>query len=314
MTSVIIYTYFKSDVADFNLDFYVKNEVKFRNNIDYIIVINGYEYNKNIYFPDIQNLTVIKRENLGYDFGGHNYALNYLDSINKNYDYYFFMNAGVFGPILKEKTDSHWSNLFINKINDKVKVVSTSIVCLPDSDVGGYGPKTEGFFFMTDNIGIKILRNEKTIFCNHKRKRDAIIDGEYGVAKAIFSNYYTIDCMLEKYKNIDWNDKNNWNLNNNKHPSRMNSFYGNSIDPYEVIFHKWYWLESESETVNKDIIDNYIHKNHEKTIILFVFHEMNIRVKNFIKNCIFKDKYIDFLVICNNKEIKIDVPDYVNVF
>ena len=39
------------------------------------------------------------RVNIGYDFGGHNYALNYLDKIDLKYDYYFFINSGVIGPI-----------------------------------------------------------------------------------------------------------------------------------------------------------------------------------------------------------------------
>ena len=65
--------------------------------------------------------------------------------------------------------------------------------------------------------------------------------------------------MLEKYKNIDWLDKNNWNLNNNLHPTRKNTFYGNSINPYEVIFHKWYW--KNEPTVNFQIILKYIKTN-----------------------------------------------------
>jgi hypothetical protein len=35
----------------------------------------------------------------------------------------------------------------------------------------------------------------------------------------------------------------------------------------------------------------------EKILVLYVFHEMNIRVQTFFKNCIFKDKNIDFIVI-----------------
>jgi hypothetical protein len=65
--------------------------------------------------------------------------------------------------------------------------------------------------------------------------------------------------MIRKYQNIDWRDSNNYNLNNNKHPSRKNSFYGNSINPYEVIFHKWYW--KDLEPVNLNIIEQYINNN-----------------------------------------------------
>jgi len=260
MKSVIIYVYYKSDVADYNLKYFNEKEIQFRTNIDYIIVINGFEMNTNIILPELNNLTVIKRENIGVDFGGYNAALEFIDNNKKIYDYYFFINSGVFGPILPHYfNEHHWSNIFIKKINDSVKLVGTTIVCLPSSDAGGYGPKVEGFFFMTDNIGLNLLKNQKNIFCNHPNKHSAIVNGEYGLSKCILNNGYSLDCMLRKYQNIDWKDENNYNLNNNIHPSRNNSFYGKSINPYEVIFHKWYWKDSEK--VNFNIIEQYVNNN-----------------------------------------------------
>ena len=251
MKSVVIYTYYKSKSSDYNLSFFVKKELSYKENIDYIIVINGYECS--IEFPTLENLKIIKRDNIGFDFGGHNAA---LEMLNKQYDYYFFMNSGVIGPIVPHYLEEHWTNIFIKKINNKVKLVGTTIVCLSHTDAGGYGPKVEGFFFMTDQIGLDLLKNQKNIFYNHPDKYSAIINGEYGLSKCILNNGYTIDCMLEKYKNIDWRNSQNYNLNYNVHPSRKNSFYGNSINPYEVIFHKWFWYGYY--TVNFDIIQQYV--------------------------------------------------------
>ncbi len=100
------------------------------------------------------------------------------------------------------------------------------------------------------------MQKQKTIFCNHYDKCSAIDNGEYGLSNCILNNGYNIDCMLSKYKNIDWNDVKDHDLNNLIHPSRKNSFYGKSIDPYEVIFHKWFW--HGQETVNFDIIEKYV--------------------------------------------------------
>jgi hypothetical protein len=255
MNSVIIYTYFKSISSDYNLYFFIENEIKYRTNIDYIIVINGYNYNKFIKFPSLSNLTILFRKNIGYDFGGHNYALTHLQNNNKTYRYYFFMNSGVIGPIVVQPKH-HWTITFINKITDKVKLVSTSIVCLSKNDLGGGGPKIESFFFMTDSIGIELLKNEKTIFCNHINKKSAIINGEYGLSRCIFKHGYTIDCMLDKYKKVNWLNPINHNLNNNLHPSRKNTYFNKSINPYEVIFHKWYW--HNTEFVNFNIINNFV--------------------------------------------------------
>lgn len=257
MSSVIIYTYFSSHPANYNLSYFVKKELSYKDNIDYIIVINGYNYDETIQFPNLPNLTILKRENVGYDFGGHNHALEYIEKQSKNYDYYFFMNSGVIGPIIPHYfTETHWTIVFIKKINERVKLVGTTIVCLPYNDPGGYGPKVEGFFFMVDNIGLNLLKKQKNIFCNHNDKRSAIVNGEYGLSNCIFKNGFSIDCMLPKYQNIDWTNNDNYKLNNNIHPSRRNSFYGYSINPYDVIFHKWHWHNNAN--VNFEIIKQYV--------------------------------------------------------
>ena len=49
----------------------------------------------------------------------------------------------------------------------------------------------------------------------------------------------------------------------------------------------------------------------DKTLVLYVFHEYNDRVKHFIKNCIFYDENIDFIIISNNKKNCFETPDYV---
>ena len=64
MKSIIIYTYFPSQSSDFNLNFFVKKELSYNPNIDYIIVINGYTYHENIKFPNLDNLTILKRNNI----------------------------------------------------------------------------------------------------------------------------------------------------------------------------------------------------------------------------------------------------------
>ena len=260
MKSVIIYTYYNSPSSNYNLAFFLEREVVYRDNIDYIFVVNGFETDKSIIFPNLDNVTVIRRENIGFDFGGHASALEDIQTKGKVYDYYFFMNSGVIGPILPHYVKTpHWSHFFIEKINDTVKLVGTTIVCLRDTDDAGYGPKVEGFFFMVDQIGLDILKERGTIFYNHPIKYSAIINGEYELSNCILNNGYSIDCMLRKYQGIDWRDKSNYKMNNNESPSRSMTFYNNSINPYEVIFHKWFW--QGQATVNYDIIVQYVNNN-----------------------------------------------------
>lgn len=48
-----------------------------------------------------------------------------------------------------------------------------------------------------------------------------------------------------------------------------------------------------------------------KTLVLYVFHDYNGRVKNFIDKAVFYDPNVDFNIICNNKNIIYNCPSYV---
>jgi hypothetical protein len=48
-----------------------------------------------------------------------------------------------------------------------------------------------------------------------------------------------------------------------------------------------------------------------KTAVLYVFHEITDRVKHFAQFCIFESPNVDFYVIANNMQIKLDLPSYV---
>lgn len=51
-----------------------------------------------------------------------------------------------------------------------------------------------------------------------------------------------------------------------------------------------------------------------KTLVIYVFHELNERVNNFIKNAIFLDPDIDFTIINNGSEKEPILPDHVIYF
>ena len=48
-----------------------------------------------------------------------------------------------------------------------------------------------------------------------------------------------------------------------------------------------------------------------KVLVLYVFHIYNDRVEQFLKNCIFEDENVDFIIIINNKNYK-NYKIYVN--
>ncbi len=288
MTKILIsYVYCKTPIADYNLDYFNKYGVIESSNIDYVFVINGYDCSIDI--KNYPNVQIIKRENKGYDFGGHTQTL--LAKGMPKYDYYFFLNSSVIGPIFdeeKENLGDHWTLYFINKINEKVKLVGTSIGCLKRKKELK-GPFVEGFFFCTDYEGLNLIKKDKKVFKVYKNKKDVIHKCEYSTSKKILKeNNYTIDCMLKRYENIDWRNEQNWEMNDCRHPTRYKSFYGDSVNPYEVIFHKWCWSwDTNNKLVNFDIIQNHVNKkngfNYDISNIINYLNYFNLKVNKIIK-------------------------------
>ena len=63
--------------------------------IDFVLVVHG---GCTVKIPHRPNIRVLYRENVGYDFGGYAHG---LASVQKdNYDYFFFVNTSVIGPIM----------------------------------------------------------------------------------------------------------------------------------------------------------------------------------------------------------------------
>ena len=51
----------------------------------------------------------------------------------------------------------------------------------------------------------------------------------------------------------------------------------------------------------------------EKTLVLYVFHLFNERVEQFFKKAIFESDQVDFLLICNDRNLDFEYPHYKNV-
>ena len=64
--------------------------------------------------------------------------------------------------------------------------------------------------------------------------------------------------MLKKYQGVDWLDPKNMHYNSGKPPSRTGMYFGESIDPFEVVFHKWYWHDNDTSMVSFDIVDKHV--------------------------------------------------------
>jgi hypothetical protein len=239
-----IYAYYeKNDLYKNNFKYFLENGII--DTVDYYIVING---NHTINIPIKNNIKIIKRDNKGFDFGAYSYVINNI----KEYNYYFFLNTSVKGPIL-ENNNKLWIDYFIELFNKPdIKLVGTSINIFnnENSELEEiYKHKNpfihiQSMFFVIDNEYYKYLK--KINFFNEEEINkydnifDVIFNKEIGLSQHALKNGWNINCILSKYQNIDYRTlKYDINTSSNEgDPYYENSYFGSTIQPKEVIFYK----------------------------------------------------------------------------
>jgi hypothetical protein len=244
-----IYAYYeKDDLYKENFIYFLKNGIL--DNVDYYIVLNG---NCTVNIPQKNNIIVYQRENKGYDFGAFSYVIN---KFTKKYDYYFFLNTSICGPYLNNN-DKKWIYYFLELFNkDKdVKIVGTSINIYRNNYFEKYNLTKiynknnpfihiQSMFFCIDNEYFNYLKNIN--FFNEDEVNNVsnihyiIAYKEIGLSQHALNNNWNINCILSKYKDIDYRNLKK-DINNTSYegdPYYENSYFGKNIDKYEVIFYK----------------------------------------------------------------------------
>lgn len=245
-----LYAYYeKDDLYKNNFKFFLENWII--PNVDYYIIINR---NCSINIHETNNIIVYKRENKGYDFGAYSFAINNIDKINKDYDYYFFMNTSVKGPYLNGN-NKDWTKVFLNLFNKDVSIVGTSINIYENNNFYKFNLKdiynkdgpfshVQSMFFCINKDYLDYLKsinffNEEEI--NNISNIDELISyKEFGLSQNAIKKGNNINCILSKYKDLDYRlikkDINETSYGGDSY--YKDSYFGGNIDPYEVIFYK----------------------------------------------------------------------------
>jgi hypothetical protein len=295
--TLIIYSYFeKNDDYKNNLVYFLNYGLEECN--DYIFVING---NCTLKIQEQNNIKVIYRDNIGYDFSAYGEALKSNDI--EQYKYFFFINTSVRGPFLPDYVKMSWTVPFKNLLKDDVKLVGTTVNLTEDflSSNGHevfYGKKKyyihiQSQMFATDLECLKLLIS-KGIFdlFTENNFLKIIILREIGMSHHVLNNNWNISCILPEYQNIDYRTL-NVDFNPTSIKGEMNykdRYFNRTLHPYEAIFIK----------TNRDLFNNQIQSisthnlNIKLKTIIFIFYFDNENITEYINY-----KYI-YLVRINN--------------
>ncbi|KAL5351795.1 hypothetical protein ACLOAV_003656 [Pseudogymnoascus australis] len=234
---LVLYAYSETPNARTNLIFFLAHGL--HQSADFVFVMNG-ESSATALIPNKSNIRIVQRENDCYDLGAHAEVLT-KDDFYKSYQRYILMNASIRGPFLPAWATGCWSDMYLGKITDKVKLVGMTGNCQPIFHV-------QSMIWATDRTGIQLLlhppadpklpadKQEVGInSCFHTW--DTAVHAEVYATQIILSAGYEASVMMsafhakktfvqecDKGGNGDalWNGK----------------YYGTNVHPYETVFMK----------------------------------------------------------------------------
>lgn len=117
---LILYAYHETDNARRNFEFFIAHAL--HDAADFIFVING-ETDAIHLLPERPNIKYIQRGNDCFDMGAFAEVL-VKDDLYKKYSRFITMNASIRGPFLPYWATGCWSDMFLSRVTDEVKVHS----------------------------------------------------------------------------------------------------------------------------------------------------------------------------------------------
>lgn len=253
---VFFYCYYEKDQQyKENFEYFLEHVVKpHHTTMDFYIIING---KSTVHVPSFQNMTIIHRENKGYDFGAYSYCLTH--HVSRTYKYYMFMNSSVRGPF---PPNTDWKNRFKKLFKKDVGLVGVSINMVSRTTLEHLAQGKNIHIPFTKNIVSHvqsmffILKKDTFLFLQKKGffsdeeklnkttdLMEIIIQKEVGMSQMVLEAGWNINCILPKYQNHDYRVLKN-NINTScEDPYFHSCYFGNDIKPEEAIFHKISRLE-----------------------------------------------------------------------
>lgn len=212
------------------VDMFIKNAIFYDENTDFIVISNN-KYNK---FEVPNYVKKLYRDNIGFDFGGWSEAI-LTDKLYNKYDYFIFVNSSVIGPFIPSYYTGKWTDIYINGLNDNVKLFGSTINTILDPINKSH---IQTFIFSMDKNTLKYLIDCE-IFSMKKQYEsfsDTIKYKEIGMSRKIIENGWNIGSLLPHYKNVDFTFK-------TKKPSDYNiTFFGDFMFPD---YCNKYWEKNE---------------------------------------------------------------------
>ena len=181
---------------------FLNNCIFYDENIDFIVISND----KNNNFEVPTTVKTLFRDNIGYDFGGWSDAL-LTNNLYENYDKFIFVNSSVIGPFVPSCYKDKWTDIYINGLQDNVKLFGSTINTCRDPLRQSH---VQSYIFSMDKNTLQYLIACEIFSMTHyaANMNDAINSREIPMSTRIIENGWNIGSLLPHYKDVDFTFKN----------------------------------------------------------------------------------------------------------
>ena len=240
MTKILVLYVFH--IYNERVEHFLKNCIFNDENVDFIIISNNKDNKIDI---SKDNVKILYRDNIGYDFGGWSDAL--LQNTNgssfyNQYDKFIFVNSSVIGPFLPSYFIGNWTDVYLNGLKNDIKLFGSTINTCRDPLNKSH---VQSYIFSMDKITLEyLIKCEIFSITNYaKTFNDAIWQKEVLMSRKILENGWNIGSLLMHYKDVDFRfkDKSPKDYNNNirflddiMYQQFMNTLW----NKYELVFIK----------------------------------------------------------------------------
>ncbi|KAJ0366761.1 hypothetical protein COL154_003641 [Colletotrichum chrysophilum] len=211
---LILYAFAESAAALENLDYFVKQGL--HDAADFVFILNG-ETNAESKIPEKKNIRVVKRPNTCFDLGAYGEILREGD-LYKKYKRFITLNASIRGPFLPHWAQACWSDLYLDRVTDKVKA---------SQPLSSLSHASDQFGNEKDPVGLAGCYND----WNHA------VHAEVGATSIFLNNGYKVDLMMTAFhKSENYIDE--CDSSQNGDVLWNGKYFGTNVHPFETIFIK----------------------------------------------------------------------------
>lgn len=176
--------------------------------IHFLFICNNMNIDDDIHIDIIipKYVTIIKRENVGFDFGAWSVgALSY--DLYKSYDYLIFLNSSVVGPYLPKDCVEKWPNILTSNLNDNVKLFGCTINTMNWIEVLSH-VQSYCFCLTRETFEMLVERGTFSLTDFKKTKKELSESIEVYMSRHIIDSGYNIGCLCPGF-DIDYTFKKN---------------------------------------------------------------------------------------------------------